>query len=89
MQEENLLRILAICTGNSAEARWPKVYLNIIKITVCDNAKESCPTFPGNARYIHWSLKDPASFEGTTEKKLSAFRKTRNEINHRILEFIK
>ena len=49
-------------------------------ITVCDNAKESCPVFPGNAKYIHWSLKDPAATEGTKEEKLIAFRKTRDEI---------
>jgi arsenate reductase len=57
-------------------------------ITVCDNAKESCPTFPGSAEYIHWSLKDPAATEGTKEEKLIAFRKTRDEINNKILEFI-
>jgi arsenate reductase len=57
-------------------------------ITVCDNAKESCPTFPGNAKYIHWSLKDPAAAEGTKEEKLIAFRKTRDEINNKVLEFI-
>jgi len=57
-------------------------------ITVCDNAEESCPIFPGNAEYIHWSLKDPASSEGTKEEKLIAFRKTRDEINNKVLEFI-
>ena len=57
-------------------------------ITVCDNAKESCPVFPGNAEYIHWSLKDPAAAEGTKEEKLKAFRKIRDEINNKILEFI-
>ena len=62
-------------------------------ITVCDNAKESCPIFPGNAKYIHWSLKDPAAPEGTKEEKLNAFRKTRDKIHNKIihnkiLEFI-
>ena len=57
-------------------------------ITVCDNAKESCPVFPGNAEYIHWSLKDPAAAEGTKEEKLIAFRKTRDEIQNKVLEFI-
>jgi len=57
-------------------------------ITVCDNAKESCPTFPGNTEFIHWSLNDPASVEGTKEEKLIAFRKTRDEINNKVLGFI-
>ena len=57
-------------------------------ITVCDNAKESCPVFPGNAEYIHWSLKDPAAADGTKEEKLNAFRKIRDEINNKVLGFI-
>ena len=57
-------------------------------VTVCDNAKESCPVFPGNAKHIHWSLKDPASIEGTKEERLNVFRKTRDEIHNRVLEFI-
>ena len=57
-------------------------------ITVCDNAKESCPVFPGNAKYLHWSLKDPAAIEGTKEEKLIVFRKTRDEIQNKVSEFI-
>jgi arsenate reductase len=57
-------------------------------ITVCDNAKESCPVFPGNARYLHWSLKDPAAAKGTKEEKLAAFRKIRDKIQNKVLEFI-
>ena len=57
-------------------------------ITVCDNAKESCPVFPGNAKYLHWSLKDPAAAKGTKEEKLAAFRKIRDEIQNKVLEFI-
>ncbi len=46
-------------------------------ITVCDNAKESCPVFPGNAERIHWSIDDPATVEGSDETRLSAFRSVR------------
>jgi arsenate reductase (thioredoxin) len=49
-------------------------------LTVCDNAKESCPVFPG-AKTIHWSIQDP---EG-----LDSFRNARDELNRRIEEFLK
>ena len=48
-------------------------------VTVCDNAKEICPFFPGK-NVIHQSFKDPGLIDGTDEEKLKAFRKTRDEI---------
>ncbi|MCE5329622.1 arsenate reductase ArsC [bacterium] len=57
-------------------------------ITVCDNARESCPIFPGKTQLIHWNLTDPAEASGTLEEKLSIFRKVRDEIEENILEFI-
>ena len=36
-------------------------------ITVCYNAKESCPIFPATTQRIHWSIKDPAAAEGSEE----------------------
>jgi arsenate reductase len=56
-------------------------------ITVCDNAKESCPVFPGNARRIHWSFDDPAAVEGTELERLSAFRMVRDQIYSRLSNF--
>jgi arsenate reductase len=53
-------------------------------VTVCDNAKESCPVFPGNAERIHWSFEDPVEASGTEEEKLAIFRKVFNEIQQRI-----
>ena len=53
-------------------------------ITVCDNAKERCPIFPGTFKFLHWSLPDPAAVTGTDEEKLAAFRKVRDEIAARI-----
>jgi arsenate reductase len=56
--------------------------------TVCDNAKESCPIFPGKTKLIHWNLTDPAEAEGTPEEKLFVFRQVRDEIKEKILESI-
>jgi arsenate reductase len=53
-------------------------------ITVCDNAKESCPILPGVQHQLHWSFEDPAAAEGTMEEKLAVFRKIRDQILHRI-----
>jgi len=56
-------------------------------ITVCDNAKASCPIFPGNAERIHWSFDDPAAVVGSDEERLAAFRRVRNEIQERLSVF--
>ena len=42
-------------------------------ITVCDNANESCPIFPGDTERIHWSFPDPAAIEGTETERLDGF----------------
>ena len=57
-------------------------------ITVCNNAKESCPVFSGKTKHIHWNLIDPAKIRGTLEDKLSIFREVRDEIQENILEFL-
>src|SRR6185295_3636648 len=44
-------------------------------ITVCDNARERCPVFPGKTKRIHWSFDDPATAEGDDEMRLAVFRK--------------
>lgn len=56
-------------------------------ITVCDNAKESCPVFPGKAERIHWSFDDPAEASGSEEEKLAVFRRVRDEIREKLQEF--
>src|SRR6185369_512793 len=53
-------------------------------ITVCDNANENCPIFPGKARRIHWSFTDPAAVDGTDEERLAAFRDVRDQIKERL-----
>ncbi len=55
-----------------------------IVVTVCDEAKQVCPRFPGAKKMEHWFLEDPASFQGTYEEILFTFRETRDEIERRI-----
>lgn len=57
-------------------------------ITVCDNARHTCPVFPGKYQKVHWSLEDPAQVQGTDNEKLLIFRKIRNQIKEKILEFL-
>jgi arsenate reductase len=56
-------------------------------ITVCDNAKESCPIFPAKTKRIHWSIEDPAAVQGSEEERLAAFRRIRDELRARLQAF--
>jgi len=58
--------------------RWDYV------ITVCDNANESCPVFPGPVTRLHWSFDDPSAASGGDEQRLLVFRRVRDEIRARI-----
>lgn len=49
-------------------------------ITVCGNADQACPAFPGQANRHHWPFDDPAHAEGSEEEKLAVFRRVRDEI---------
>lgn len=49
-------------------------------ITVCDDAAEACPVFPGRAERIHWSFTDPAAAEGDEAERLKVFQETRDAI---------
>lgn len=55
-------------------------------ITVCDDANEACPFFPGAERRLHWSLPDPSAAEGTEEERLAVFRSVRDALRDRIQE---
>lgn len=58
-------------------------------ITVCDNAKETCPVFPGKAERIHQSFEDPpAPGVGSDEERLAIFRRVRDEIREWMKGFI-
>lgn len=56
-------------------------------ITVCDNAKESCPVFPATTKRIHWSLEDPAALQGPEEQRLAEFRRIRDQLRTRLRQF--
>ena len=61
--------------------------INIL-ITVCDEAIQICPVFPGDVQRIHWSIDDPFRGWGLGEAHLNNFRKTRDELEDRIQKFI-
>jgi len=53
-------------------------------ITVCDNAKEACPVFPGQPTFAHWDMDDPAALDGSEEEKVCAFNAARDLLATRI-----
>jgi arsenate reductase (thioredoxin) len=58
-------------------------------ITVCDNAKESCPYFPTKAQKLHYNFPDPAKATGTDEEIMAEFRRVRDLIRAYSFEFVK
>jgi len=57
-------------------------------ITVCDNAKETCPVFPAAVTRLHWPFEDPAAVEGSEEVRKASFRRIRDQIHGRIMVFL-
>ena len=57
-------------------------------ITVCDKAREECPVFPGETKWLHWPFEDPASFIEVGKERLHAFRRLRDRIHSRIMVFL-
>jgi len=56
-------------------------------LTVCDNANESCPIYPGHANRFHHSFEDPAAVDGSEEQRLAAFRLVRDELRQYLRNF--
>jgi arsenate reductase (thioredoxin) len=56
-------------------------------LTVCDDAKEHCPIYPGHANRRHRSFADPASMAGAEEERMAVFRRVRDEIRNYLTEF--
>ena len=51
-----------------------------IVITVCGNADQACPTYPGQVKRFHWGFFDPAKAEGTEDEIMNCFREIRDQI---------
>lgn len=58
-------------------------------ITVCNQAQEECPYFPGGREYIHHSFEDPAAVVGSEEERLQSFIQVRDEIKDWLEQFVK
>ena len=57
-------------------------------ITVCAEADQNCPIFPGVSVRLHWPFEDPAKFEGNADEKLAKFREVRGQMEARILTWL-
>lgn len=89
----NTVKVMSECGINLVNAH-PKSVGNFVNqsfdyiITVCDNAKESCPAFAGKVNHrLHIGFTDPADAKGTEEQILSKYREVRDEINESFKKF--
>ena len=57
-------------------------------VTVCDQAAETCPVFPGGGSHFHWSLPDPSVATDTEEERLQVFREVRDRLRRLIEDFV-
>ena len=57
-------------------------------ITVCGNADQACPTFPGQVSRYHWPFVDPAHATGSEEEIKEVFRTVRDEIQHTLSAYL-
>lgn len=58
-------------------------------ITVCDDAAENCPVWLGKGKRVHIGFPDPAKAEGSEDEKMEVFRQVRDDIQSRILAYLK
>jgi arsenate reductase len=58
-------------------------------VTVCDNAREACPFFPGAKETLHWPFFDPAEATGSQEEQMAVFRRVRDEISATISSYLR
>ncbi len=58
-------------------------------ITVCARAEANCPIFPGITRRLSWPFEDPAAIQGSEAERLAKFREIRDQIDHRIQDWLR
>jgi arsenate reductase len=58
-------------------------------ITLCANALESCPVTPKAIRRYHWPIKDPVGASGTEDEIMTEFRRAREDIRERLVQFLR
>lgn len=84
MQEVNL----DISSHQSKSVQLFKDQSFDLVVTVCDNAKDSCPVFTGAKQTFHWPFDDPADATGTDDEKMIFFRRVREEIQTKISTYL-
>jgi arsenate reductase len=57
-------------------------------VTVCDEARQVCPVFPGVHESLHWGYEDPAEATGTEDERLAVFRRVFVQLGERVNEFV-
>lgn len=57
-------------------------------VTVCDEARESCPTLPGVREQQHWQIADPSAVANEEQRRIGAFRRARDELAARVRDVI-
>ena len=60
----------------------------VVIITLCDNARDTCPFTPPKVTRLHWPIKDPVGAVGTEEYIMSEFRRARDEIREKVRVFV-
>lgn len=65
----------------------PRDAIDIV-VTLCDDAAQRCPVFPGETRRMHWPITDPILASGSYEERLADFRRARDEIGPRVKQLM-
>ena len=92
----NALAIRAMAErGIDISGHTSKVYAGLMDapwdyvITVCDDANERCPLFPGVQKRLHWSFPDPSRATGSEEARLAVFRRVRDQIEAQLAAWLR
>jgi len=80
--------------GIDIRSHTSKVFVGLMQevwdylITVFDDANERCPLMPGVSKRLHWPLEDPSRAVGTEEERMAVFRRVRDQVEARLLEWL-